>query len=410
MWSDLIVRDNSVDKESSKIMLLDMNSYFASVEQQANPRLRGRPVGVVASMHRGSCLIAASKEAKKLGIKTGTVIWQAQKICPSIALVESDPDKYRQVNKGFNSILSEYSEVMERYSIDETFVDLGDWVGDQQALGLEIKRRIKQELGECLSCSIGFGANKFLAKLASDLDNNDGLMVLRRLDLPVVYKNLRMSDLWGVGRGWERRLARLGLVNPAQVLGYPVANLIAAFGKPGYYIWERINGLERDKIEVSEDAAKSYGHSWVLGFRTTDKNRLAAVIVRLAEKAARRMRADGMQAYGVYLNAFTELREPYHKSLTLPHPLLTGVDLFHAVRGVWDTWRFASNVTYLACGFFRVRQRHTQMSLFGPKVGEDNGLVQTLDDINDKYGEFTIRSGMIVHRESDSPDAIAFGL
>src|SRR6201999_3438021 len=101
--------------------------------------------------------------------------------------------------------------------------------------GIEIKRRIKEEAGEVLTCSVGLGQNKFLAKLAADLNKPDGLTVIWRDQLPQIYQKLRLSDLWGVARGWERRLARLGLVSPAHVLRYPLANMVAAFGKPGYY-------------------------------------------------------------------------------------------------------------------------------------------------------------------------------
>jgi DNA polymerase IV len=125
------------------VMLMDMNSFFASVEQQANPRLRGRPVGVVASMHPTSTLIAASKEAKRIGIRTGTLIWKARKICPSIALCEAEPLKYRAVNRRVNKVLDSYSDRVEHYSIDESFLDLSESRISPAQVGVEIKRRIK---------------------------------------------------------------------------------------------------------------------------------------------------------------------------------------------------------------------------------------------------------------------------
>jgi DNA polymerase IV len=388
-------------------MLLDMNSFFASVEQQANPFLRGRPIGVVASIHKNSTLIAASKEAKALGIKTGTVNWKAQRICPNIILVESEPQKYREVNRRVNRILAEYCDRIERYSIDESFMDFrGSKISPLDA-GIEIKRRIRQEVGEVLTCSVGIGQNKFLAKLAADLHKPDGLTVLWRDQLPQVYEKLKLTDLWGVARGWERRLARMGLVSPGDVLRYPLPNMVAAFGKPGYYIWHRINGLEEDEIASDEDPPKSFGHSWVLNFRTTDKSRLGPVIMRLAEKAARRMRRGDYKARGFYLSLSLADGSYFHQSKKLDYDIETGSELYDAAMVMWRDWRLAANVVKIAVGFFRLTDRQEQLPLFGQASKQLNDSV---DLINDKYGEFTLRSGMLVHSKDYAPDAIAFGL
>jgi DNA polymerase IV len=388
-------------------MLVDMNSFFATVEQQANPFFRDRPLGVVASLHRTSCLIAASKEAKKLGIKTGTLIWKAQQICPDIVLVESEPQKYREVNRRVNRILEDYSDRIEQYSIDESFLDFSDSKINPLEAGTQIKRRIREEVGEVLTCSVGIGQNKFLSKLAADLNKPDGLTILWRDQLPQIYEKLKMSDLWGVARGWERRLARMGLVSPGDVLRYPLANMIAAFGKPGYYIWHRINGLEQDEIASDDDPPKSFGHSWVLNFRTTDKSRLAPVVLRLAEKAARRMRRDGFKARGFYLAVATADGQYFHQSRRLDYQIETGYELYEAAMIMWRDWRLAADATQVAVGFSRLTERHEQLPLFGKSSRELN---DSLDLINDKYGEFTVRSGMLVHTKNYAPDAIAFGL
>ncbi len=388
------------------IMLLDMNSFFASVEQQANPRLRGKPVGVCASLHKTSCLIAASKEAKKMGIKTGTLIWKAQKICPDIVLVESEPEKYREVNRRMNRILDDYSDRIEHYSIDESFLDLSESQISPVQAGVEIKRRIRDEVGEALTCSIGIAQNKFMAKLAADMQKPDGLAVVWREQLPEIYKRKKLSDLWGVARGWERRLARLGIASPLDVLHYPLANLMAAYGKPGYYIWNRINGLEIDEICSDEDPPKSFGHSWVLNFRSTDKQKIAPVIMRLAEKAARRMRREDFKAQGIYLTIRMADGTGYHQSKKLHRDIETGSGLYEEALMIWKNWRFHSEVAFVACGFFELSQRTDQLSLFGKT---EKNLNDSLDLINDKYGEFTIRPGLLVHTQDYAPDAIAFG-
>ena len=389
-----------------KIMLVDMNSFFASVEQQANPKYRNRPLGVCASIHPTSCLIAASKEAKKLGIKTGTLIYKAQKICPKIILVRAEPEKYREVNRRINRIFESLTDRLESYSIDESFLDLSGQKTNPLLIGSIIKERIKAEAGEYLTCSVGIAPNKFMAKLAADLQKPDGLSVVWRENLPGIYRTKKFSDLWGISGGWQRRLERLGMKTPFDVLSYPVANLLAVYGKPGFYIWQRLQGLEVDEISNSEDAPKSFGHSWVLNFRTTDKARLGRVVMRLAEKAARRMRAENFKSCGVYLTVADVGGNYFHVSKKLNYSINSGQDLYQAALNLWKKWEFKFEIMHIAVGFTNLLHDCLQLDLFGDK---SPSLLKALDLINNRYGEFTIRSGLLAQTDDFAPDAIAFG-
>jgi len=495
-----------------QMMLVDMNSFFASVEQQANPNFRGKPVGVCASVHKTSCLIAASKEAKALGIKTGTLVYEAKKICPEIILVQAEPEKYREVNKGINQIFLDYTDKVESYSIDESFLELGGSahkggreefnttpafpnafssppilggelnpnqkpthsfgsslvcsspnIGEVRRgiklkdkklanpflIGAEIKRRIKDEVGEWLTCNIGLGQNKFLCKIASELKKPDGFGVVWRENLPILYRTLKLRDLWGISFGWEKRLASLGITSPLQILSYPVENLIALFGKPGFFLWQRVNGLEEDDIagivkdEIFEylpdppeadrpsnimrvkpnsfsspnigevrrgisgkEIAKSFGNSWVLNFRTTNKEKLKPVTLRLAEKAARRMRREGMSASGFYLSVLTASGESFRQSRKLSFRIQTGMELFCEAEKILEAWKFETPVTHIAVGFNYLAKESGQMTIFPDRFLD---LTPVLDNINDKYGEFAIRSAMLAETTDFAPDAIAFG-
>jgi DNA polymerase-4 len=471
-----------------RIMLIDMDSFFASVEQQATPSLRGKPVGVCASFHPGSCLIAASKEAKVLGIKTGTLVGEALKRCPDLNIIGADPMKYREVNHKINKIFYDYTDKVEEYSIDESFLELNldnKYLNSKQflsyktlknkqdfehlnlehsdlfrisdlefrifsntlAVAVDIKKRIKEEVGEWLTCSIGIGENKFLAKLASDMDKPDGLMVLWKDQLPLVYQNIKLRDLWGIARGWERRLASIGITSPIDLLSFPVQNLISIFGKPGYYIWQRVNGLEIDAIaparqslgdggseakqsltetvwdspslspkatsppqvrenKSEEDQPKSFGHSWVLNFRTKNKKFLEPVVMHLAEKAARRMRKDGFVAGGFYFGIFCANGESYFKSKKINFFMNTGEGLFTQAVIFWRSWVFQSDVSKIALGFNNLKRYSCQLDLFSSR---EQRLTDALDAVNDRYGEFTIKSATLMHNQAYSPDAIAFG-
>jgi DNA polymerase-4 len=389
-----------------RVMLVDMNSFFASVEQQANPHLRGQPVGVCASVHRTSCIIAASKEAKKLGIKTGTLVYKAQKICPKIILLEAEPEKYREVNHRINKIFFDYTSAVEGYSIDESFLNFKDSKLNPLVVGAEIKQRIREEVGEWLTCSIGIGENKFLAKLAADMQKPDGLTVIWRDQLRQIYTQKKLSDLWGIGRGWTKRLEKLGITNPAQILDYSVENLMALFGKSGFDLWLRVSGLEESEVSVEEDAPKSFGHSWVLNFRTTRKDKLESVVMRLAEKAARRMRKEGFIAAEIYLSVLLVDGSYFGKSKKLKFYIETGSELYTEAMKIWQAWDFNKEVMHIAVGFRTLSSKVNQLSLFQDK---NSLLVPTLDRINDKYGEFTIRPALLGQSNGFAPDAIAFG-
>ncbi|OGE80441.1 MAG: hypothetical protein A2660_03135 [Candidatus Doudnabacteria bacterium RIFCSPHIGHO2_01_FULL_45_18] len=402
-----------------RIMLVDMNSFFASVEQQANPFLRGRPLGVSprlastsdgesrrASSHPTSCLIGTSKEAKALGIKNGIPLYKARKICPEIMVIESEPEKYREINRQINRIFLDYTSVVETYSVDESFLDFRESKLNPLLVGAEIKKRIKQEVGEWLTCSVGVASNKFMAKLAADLEKPDGLSVVWRENLPAIYEQKKFTDLWGINRGWANRFQKLGIQGPKELLDYPVQNLISIFGKPGFYIWQRVQGLEEDVIQNYEHDPKSFGHSWVLNFRTTHKEQLKIVILRLAEKAARRMRREGFAASGMYLSIRLVDGNHFHRSKKLQFQIETGLELYREAMAIWQHWNFQLDVMHIAVGFTSLLRKTKQLELF---VDKQIKLMPALDLINDKYGEFAIRSGLLTHTQDFAPDAIAFG-
>lgn len=383
-----------------------MNSFFASVEQQANPFLRGRPMGVGPALHEGSCLIGTSKEAKALGIKNGIPTYKARRICPDVVVLRAEPQKYRMVSQAVNKIFLDYTDQVEPYSIDESFLDLRGSKLNPLEVGAEIKQRIRSEVGEWLTCSVGIAPNKFMAKLAADLQKPDGLSVIWRSQLPEIYKSKNLTDLWGVARGWEKRLAKLGITKPGQLLGYPVQNLMEIFGKPGFWLWQRVNGLEESEVGESLEDPKSFGQSWVLNFRTTDKDQLKKVILRLAEKAARRMRREGFSAHGIYLSVYLTDGNFFHRSQKLPFSVDTGIELFEQAMRIWRAWQFLAPAVHIAVGFNYLSPKIHQLNLFEDKSWP---LTPVLDSINDKYGEFTIRSGLLTDTHDYAPDSIAFG-
>ena len=289
---------------------LDMNSYFASVEQQANPFLRGRAVGVCAYLHpstrfvrsgfnRYGCVIAASVEAKQMGMKVGMTMEQAKEAVPSAVFVQNDPPKYRAVSSRLFRLLNELTDAVEIYSIDEAFLDLTGWFRDAAEAAFafsRIKWRLREEVGEWLRCSVGIASTRFLAKFASDLKKPDGLTVLTPENLDYHLAIADLEDAWGIGPRFRRQLERLGIKTLLDLKRYPVANLLAVMGKPGYFLWANVNGLEVASVKHEEPLPKTIGHSYCVPNRVNRDGTVEAVLTRLVERAGRRLRSHELCA------------------------------------------------------------------------------------------------------------------
>ncbi|MGB9637428.1 MAG: DNA polymerase Y family protein, partial [Microgenomates group bacterium] len=273
------------------ILHLDMDSFFASVEQQSNPRLVGKPVGVIKEKGR-TVIIAASREAKKLGIKTGTTTYEAKKIFPKIILVPADFDKYFSVTKKFIEICSRYSPDLEVFSIDELFLEVsqtcGIFGGVSGIVG-KIKEDIKKEIGEHITCSIGISYNRLLAKLASGINKPDGVFEITPENRDQVLFSAKLTDVCGLGIRLEKRLFDMGITNFKTLREIPKECLEASFGP----FWAR----ELKRLSFGEDDSlltrvgdlpkmQSVSRTFTLYRNTTDSRIIKAILRNLCEEAA----------------------------------------------------------------------------------------------------------------------------
>ena len=197
------------------IMHVDLNSCFATIEQQANPLLRGKPMVVAAYDSPKGCVVAPSIEAKQYGIKTGMAVWEAKLLYPKVVVRTPDPEKYRAVHLMFRRIFRDYSPDVTPKSIDEAVIDLTDTLclfkGTILDIGKEIKKRFREEIGDWMKCSIGVSTNRFLAKLAASLHKPDGLDVIDHANVLEVYKRVSLLDLNGINTRFQARLNAYGI-------------------------------------------------------------------------------------------------------------------------------------------------------------------------------------------------------
>lgn len=398
---------------------IDMNSYFASCEQQANPFLRGKPVGVCE--HLGGIIIAPSIEAKKMGIKTATPVWEAKKLCPGIILLHTDPEKYRSVTHKFLKIFLSYTEHVQKLSIDEAFLDMTDtlrselrnkrdpWVRAEQ-IALEIKSKIKKSAGEWINCSIGIGPDKLIAKIASDMRKPDGLVIVRPENKQMLYDNLKLTDIPGIGSRTEKNLNLIGIRALKDLRDYPEPNLVAHFGVMGRHL-HNIGKLEGSWYEhefEKEQEIKSMGHAYTLPQATYDKKTVLQVLYRLSEMVGRRLRAAGLCGDIVHFIANGKSGGYSGKSKKIGYFISDGRDIFLESSALFLKNSVSWPLRLVGVTVAGLKAYAAQQPLFEQEKRK-NRLMRFLDTINDKYGDFTIARIPAWQARNFIRDSIGFG-
>ncbi len=278
-------------------LFIDFNAYFASVEQQLRPELRGRPIAVGPVLHDSGCCIATSYEAKAYGVKTGTRVYEARRLCPAIEMVPARPRLYVQMHHRILAAIDLHIPVNAVHSIDEVSCLLDRTQRDPASavdLARRIKRSIAEHAGEWMRCSIGIASNRFIAKVATDMHKPDGLVVIERHELPERLYGLKLMDLPGIGPRMSVHLARAGITTVQQLAEQSETGIGDAWGSiVGRRWWHWLRGEE---LDGPPSARRSVGHQHVLPpkFRTDEGAR--AVAFRLLHKAAARLRHVGYAA------------------------------------------------------------------------------------------------------------------
>ena len=398
---------------------VDMNSFFASVEQQERKELRGRPVIVAPLLSDSTCAIAASAEAKSLGIGTGTPIRKAKRICPEIRVVEARPKVYLDYHAAILEELDAIFTSVKPLSVDEMACRVGRIHGGREReLCLLVKERFRKRLGEMMSCSTGVAPNVFLAKVAAEMQKPDGLTILREADLPGTLFGLHLLDLPGIGPRMATRLERSGIRTVAQLYAASAADLRMAWGSVvGARWWYMLRGsLEADYGAYLPEVRKSVGHSHVLPpeFRTVEGGK--AILMRLFSKALERLRKYGQLAGSVQVQALYR----GDRSGEMYTWRAARRKCLHANDGV--TWsksvcplvermpapRLGFHLKWVGITFSDLLlKRDVNLSLFDDAERQAN-LGATLDAINAKCaGKVGMGSGYLLRDEA--PVRIAFG-
>jgi DNA polymerase-4 len=414
---------------------VDLNSFFASVEQQLHPEYRGKPVGVCGTMADTGALIAASYEAKALGIKTLTKVGEAKRICPEIILVDGSHAVYSEYSHNIAKAIERICPVAHTPSIDEMVCELMGRERNPPAarrIALDIKQAIKDDVGETLRCSIGMAPNRYLAKIASDMQKPDGLIGLLPSQLPRALAHLELRDLPGVGARTEARLNAKGITTMMDLLALDRTGMHSLWDSvwgDRLYHWLRGADTGDDGAPVDSEIQKSLGHSHVLSPEHRTQHGAWAVAHKLLHKAAMRLRMEKFYTNSLSVTIKYSLNreqaaaagkvKKHSSGITQTgwgmearfRPAQDTLSLLEALQGCWkqaptgpeNQKPFFVGVTLRNL----IPEGDMQVMLF-EEPGNRNQLSATMDKLNLKYGHSTLHfAGMLPARDS-APTRIAF--
>ncbi len=410
-------------------LFVDLNSYFASVEQQARPELRGRPVAVVPTMADTTVCIAASYEAKAFGVKTGTLVADAKRLCPEIVFVEGRHEIYTEYHHRVVEAVESCVPVTAVCSIDEMACRL---MGRERPLlaavelGLRVKERIRQQVGPMLRSSVGLATNRYLAKVASDMEKPDGLVALTLDILPEALKTLTLRDLPGVGAQTEKRLNDKGIHTMDQLLALDCEQAGRLWGSVwGERLWHWLRG---EDFEMSEtEHLKSISHQHVLAPEMRTAEKAWAVAHKLLHKAAMRLRRHKLWAGGIGLAIGFAVPRAENKpvsSFGVPARGWKGEirlsecqdnpTLITALCRLWESRPSGGEYDhpyFIGVHLNGLVPDHLHsLNLFDALEGEQSRarLLETMDQINSKYGLSTLAPATMLTAFKAAPTRIAF--
>jgi DNA polymerase-4 len=383
------------------IVHVDMDAFYASVEQRDHPELRGRPVVVGADPRGRGVVSAASYEARAFGVRSAMPIGRAARRCPHAVFLPVDMEKYQRVSRQIMGILEEVTPVVEPISIDEAFLDLTgttSLLGDAPNAVRRLKARIRSDTG--LTASAGLAANKFVAKVASDLRKPDGLVVVPAGEEAVFLAPLPIERLWGVGRVMTGELHALGLRTIGQVQALPREVLERRFAKHGLHLWQLAFGDDPRPV-VAGLAAKSISAEETFGRDCRDPRRLVAVLRGQAERVAVELRRSDLAAACVTL----KLRFADFRTLTRSwtgDPTQDGLELYRRASMLLGRIAPSDPVRLVGLSASRLERGGSgQLPLFDPAVIKRERLARAVDLLSQRFGSDSVRPASVLDLPAD---------
>jgi len=381
------------------ILCVDMDAFFASVEQQVNPDLKGKPIAVTGAGAR-TIITTSSYEARKYGVKTGMTPHGAKKLCPDIIFVIGDNRRYAEICGRLEKICERFTPDIETYSIDEIFLDItGSYhlFGGPEELARTIKKTVKEELG--INCTIGIGYNILIAKLASDLAKPDGLKWIDKEMVPLVLGSLPVKKLWGIGPHTEEKLRAMGIRTCGELGAAPLSLLTKKFGILGGQLKGMGNGILDRSLESATRDPKSIGHSRTFEKDIGRREEIAPQLLRLSEMVGRRARRYGYKGRKVTLTVRYSDFKTFTKQITLDTYTNDTGEIYRTALSILDGIRLLKSIRLLGVSLSSFGN-DGQLALFEKSDRrEREALLKAMDAVNDKFGEYKITWASTANQE-----------
>ena len=384
------------------IVCVDMDAFFASVEQRDNPELRGKPIAVAGAGER-TVITTSSYEARAYGVKTGMTTYEAKRLCPDIILVVGHNEKYAQVCAELQEICLRFTPDTECYSIDEVFLDITGshhLFDGPEKLARALKEAVRDELG--ITCTVGIGPNVLIAKLASDLAKPDGLRWVDEDAVPSLLEALPVKKLWGIGSHTEEKLRAMGITTCGALGRASLSLLTRKFGIIGEQLKAMGNGKLDRPIEVVPQDPKSIGHSTTLPKDIWKRDEMLPCLLRLSERVGRRARRYGYKGRKITLTVRYTGFETFTRQITLPDATNDTGEIYRSAVAILDGIRLRKSVRLFGVALSALGKDDHQMTLFQDKDREKRAAVaRAMDAVNDKFGELTLTYAATISEEKD---------
>jgi DNA polymerase IV len=389
------------------IACVDMDAFFASVEQRDNPALRGKPIAVTGGGER-TVVTTSSYEARAYGVKTAMTVYEAKRLCPSLILVTGDNKKYAQICTMLEEICLRFTPDIEIYSIDEVFLDITasyHLFGSPEHLARTIKSTVKNELG--ITCTVGMGQNILIAKLASDLAKPDGFRWIGEDAVASVLEALPVKKLWGIGSHTEEKLRDMGIFTCGELGRAPLSPLVEKFGIMGERLKAMGNGKLERPLEIVPPEPKSIGHSITLPKDLWKREEITSCLLRLSEKVGRRARRYGYKGKKITLTVRYGDFKTFTRQTTLPAYTNDTGEIYRSAVAILDGIRLRKSVRLFGISLSALGKDDEQMLLFQDAERERKAaLTKAMDSVNDKFGEHTIVQASTITQE-EGPGVIS---
>ena len=387
------------------IILVDMNAFFASIEQLDRPEWRGRPVAITNGAV-GTCIITCSYEARAYGIKTGMRLKEARQLCPELIQCAARPQRYAEVSTNIMQALQDITQDVEVISVDEAFLDVTHCQrlhGSPERIAQMTKNIVYEASG--VLCSVGVSGDKTTAKYAAKLNKPNGLTVIPPWQAEQRLHNVPVTELCGIAKGIGNFLAARGVYTCGDMKNLPIGVLGQRFGNPGRRIWYMAQGQDPDKVVTTVAAPKSIGHGKVMPPNTRDRHTLLVYLLHMSEKVGARLRRQQMLAQKFYIGLLADdwIGVKAHSLF----PTDDGQVIYTLAQKLLSyEWR-GEGIRQVQITALDPKSSQQQLELFGEETPVDHsGKNKVMDAINNRYGEFALAPGRLLDRSS-MPNVIA---